>query len=472
MKRALFVLAGSSILAVAATVSVSPPRPGAAAAPAAAPTFAKDVAPILNANCVSCHRPGEIGPMSFLSLRDDAAVGPLDQGEGGVKREMPPWAADPRAQHEDAQRPQPVAEGDRHDRGVGGRRRAARQPGRPAGRARPSPAAGSSASPTSSSSSRSSGRSSPTRRSRTSTSTRRFRSPRTSWRAASRSGPSNFSVVHHSGVYIIDIPDGYTVKDGYLYDPQGKQVPPTEPMGKKATAATATPLAGADKLISYVPGRGYEQHPDGLRQAHSRRQVRPLGDALQPHRPARERPQQARALVGQGRGAPRGAEPAGRRSGAGQRRPRPLLRAGQGSALRVGRHHRPARQDADDSALRGQLQDDGHHAGQRADHALRADAAHAPARQEHEVVGHLSRRPRGDDPRRAQLRLQLADPVRAGDSRCKVPAGSKITNVAIYDNSVEQPVEPGAREGSLLVASRAGTRCTSRRRSSRSTARI
>ena len=31
------------------------------------PTFAKDVAPILFDNCVSCHRPGDIAPMSFLS---------------------------------------------------------------------------------------------------------------------------------------------------------------------------------------------------------------------------------------------------------------------------------------------------------------------------------------------------------------------------------------------------------------------
>ena len=68
MKRALFVLAGSSILAVASTVGVSTQAPAAAAA--TAPTFHKDVAPILNANCVSCHRPGEIGPMSLLTYDD------------------------------------------------------------------------------------------------------------------------------------------------------------------------------------------------------------------------------------------------------------------------------------------------------------------------------------------------------------------------------------------------------------------
>ena len=71
-----------------------------------------------------------------------------------------------------------------------------------------------------------------------------------------------------------------------------------------------------------------------------------------------------------------------------------------------------------------------------------------------------------------ELRLQLADPVPARDSRCSVPAGSKITNVAIYDNSPKNKWNPAPREGGLLVASRAGTRCTSRRRSSRSTAAI
>ena len=34
------------------------------------PTFTRDVAPILYANCVTCHRPGEIGPMSLLSYQD------------------------------------------------------------------------------------------------------------------------------------------------------------------------------------------------------------------------------------------------------------------------------------------------------------------------------------------------------------------------------------------------------------------
>ena len=37
---------------------------------AAVPTFTKDVAPILYKNCTSCHRPGEIAPMSLLTYED------------------------------------------------------------------------------------------------------------------------------------------------------------------------------------------------------------------------------------------------------------------------------------------------------------------------------------------------------------------------------------------------------------------
>jgi hypothetical protein len=39
----------------------------AAAAPRTAPTFNKDVLPILQQRCQSCHRPGQIAPMSLLT---------------------------------------------------------------------------------------------------------------------------------------------------------------------------------------------------------------------------------------------------------------------------------------------------------------------------------------------------------------------------------------------------------------------
>jgi len=43
---------------------------GAASKQNAAVTFHKDVAPILQRRCQTCHRPGEIGPMPLLTYRD------------------------------------------------------------------------------------------------------------------------------------------------------------------------------------------------------------------------------------------------------------------------------------------------------------------------------------------------------------------------------------------------------------------
>lgn len=57
-------------------------------------TFAKDVAPILYKNCATCHRAGEIAPMSLLSYKD---VRPWAKSirEVVADRKMPPWLADP-----------------------------------------------------------------------------------------------------------------------------------------------------------------------------------------------------------------------------------------------------------------------------------------------------------------------------------------------------------------------------------------
>ena len=37
-------------------------------------TFNKHVLPILQKNCQTCHRPGEIAPMSFLTYQDARAT--------------------------------------------------------------------------------------------------------------------------------------------------------------------------------------------------------------------------------------------------------------------------------------------------------------------------------------------------------------------------------------------------------------
>lgn len=59
-----------------------------------APTYSRDVAPILYKNCAECHRPGDIGPFSVLSYRD---VRPWARAilEEVVRRKMPPWKPEP-----------------------------------------------------------------------------------------------------------------------------------------------------------------------------------------------------------------------------------------------------------------------------------------------------------------------------------------------------------------------------------------
>ncbi len=62
----------------------------AAFAADAIPTFSKDVAPILYKNCVTCHRPGEIGPMSLITY-EDARPWAAAIKEKVASGAMPPW---------------------------------------------------------------------------------------------------------------------------------------------------------------------------------------------------------------------------------------------------------------------------------------------------------------------------------------------------------------------------------------------
>jgi hypothetical protein len=57
-------------------------------------TFSKDVLPILQKNCQTCHRPGQMGPMSFLSY-ESARPWAKAMKAAVVTRKMPPWSADP-----------------------------------------------------------------------------------------------------------------------------------------------------------------------------------------------------------------------------------------------------------------------------------------------------------------------------------------------------------------------------------------
>jgi len=71
---------------------------GTAALAAAPVTFNKDVLPILQKNCQTCHRPGEAGPMSFLTYETTRPWAKAIK-EAVVSRKMPPWFADPAIGH-------------------------------------------------------------------------------------------------------------------------------------------------------------------------------------------------------------------------------------------------------------------------------------------------------------------------------------------------------------------------------------
>jgi mono/diheme cytochrome c family protein len=61
---------------------------------AGGPTFARDVAPILQRNCQSCHRPGEAAPFSLLTY-EDARPWAKAIKAAVLQKKMPPWFADP-----------------------------------------------------------------------------------------------------------------------------------------------------------------------------------------------------------------------------------------------------------------------------------------------------------------------------------------------------------------------------------------
>jgi hypothetical protein len=75
-------------------INVVAPHLIAAAYPAGAPTFAKDIAPLIMTHCVQCHRQGGIGsPMEFTSYE---AVRSWAKAINSavISRVMPPWSAD------------------------------------------------------------------------------------------------------------------------------------------------------------------------------------------------------------------------------------------------------------------------------------------------------------------------------------------------------------------------------------------
>ena len=119
----------SAVGAGAIAVVAFPAFAGAEAEPGTT-TFTKDIAPILQRSCESCHRPGGGAPMSLITYQDVRAVGPLYQATYDVARDA---ALVHRQEHRHpALQGRPVADrgGDCGDRSVG-RRWSARRATRP-----------------------------------------------------------------------------------------------------------------------------------------------------------------------------------------------------------------------------------------------------------------------------------------------------------------------------------------------------
>ena len=76
---------------IAAVVVAAVPAVSHAQSPARdVVTFSKDVAPILQRSCQSCHNPGGIGPMSLMTYDQVRPWARAIQTKTS-KREMPPW---------------------------------------------------------------------------------------------------------------------------------------------------------------------------------------------------------------------------------------------------------------------------------------------------------------------------------------------------------------------------------------------
>ena len=89
MKNArMFGVALALVLSAASTAAAADP----------APTFTKDVAPILYKSCVECHRPTMFAPMSLVTYQDARPYAQVMKRRVAA-RQMPPWNADPAIGH-------------------------------------------------------------------------------------------------------------------------------------------------------------------------------------------------------------------------------------------------------------------------------------------------------------------------------------------------------------------------------------
>jgi hypothetical protein len=91
MRLAVTIGLGCVVVAVGAAALTASQQPPVGAE--GAPTFSRDVAPIIFRNCAGCHRPGESAPMSLLTYAD-ARPWARAMTRRVTDGTMPPWHAD------------------------------------------------------------------------------------------------------------------------------------------------------------------------------------------------------------------------------------------------------------------------------------------------------------------------------------------------------------------------------------------
>src|SRR2546430_16883190 len=92
MKRSIFVLGTPVVLLFACLFAMTSSAENTSKVFDSNVTFTKDVAPIFYKNCTTCHRPGELAPMSLLTFAD-ARPWARSIHDHVTRGTMPPWHA-------------------------------------------------------------------------------------------------------------------------------------------------------------------------------------------------------------------------------------------------------------------------------------------------------------------------------------------------------------------------------------------
>jgi hypothetical protein len=254
-RRLLFALIGSLSLAVTGGAQSTTPS-----ASPGAPTFAKDVAPIMFNKCAKCHRPGEVAPMSLLSYQDARPWAKAIKTKV-TNREMPPWGANPQLS---LPMRNDVSLTDKEIQTIA----AWADAGAPRGNDADMPPAPAFTQGWTYGKEPDVVLEMPVEfeipaEGELGVQTFFTKIPFSEDKFAEvlELRPGNRAVVHHAGVFVVDIPEGAQIVDGRLVGPNGKPFMERTESGLPRTESGT--LAGASKLLSWVPGRGLDIHrPD------------------------------------------------------------------------------------------------------------------------------------------------------------------------------------------------------------------